>query len=123
MYAMRPTTENGQQVPHENISDVQIHRLLGFAFVVACLFPWVGPIKLGIDTQPYALILGAALCVVFALKRPIPAVLAWYAIPIVLSICYLMLADFSFVAIRSAGGYISPAALAVAAHFFYTLNT
>src|SRR5258708_28026338 len=114
MYAMRPTTENGQQVPHENISDVQIHRLLGFAFVVACLFPWVGPIKLGIDTQPYALVLGAALWVIFALKRPIPPVLAWYAIPVVLSICYLILSDFSFVAIRSAIVDISQSVLAVA---------
>jgi hypothetical protein len=113
---------NGRGVQFHHVLDIKCRHILGFLFLVACFFPWVGPIKLGTDTQPYALLFGTALCLTMAMGGRIPTLFAWYGIPVVAALAYLILANFSFPAVRGAAGYFSLAVLSIASYFFYKKN-
>ena len=116
------TVLNGHKTQFHHVLDIEYRRILGLVFLVACFFPWVGPIKLGTDIQPYALLLGIFVCLSIAMRGRIPILFAWYGIPLTAALSYLILANFSFSAIRSTGGYFSQAVLCVASYFFYKKN-
>jgi hypothetical protein len=89
-------------------------------FVITSFFPWVGLIRFGTDTQPYALLFGLLISAYFVLSGVrLPSVFLWYAVPIMMASAYLVLADFTFTAFRSIAGYVSHGVLSIAAYHYY----
>src|SRR5258705_12111669 len=112
----------GSKAQLRNVLYMDCRHILGVVFLAVCFFPWVGPIKLGTDTQPYALLLGSLICLTMAIRGRIPVLFAWYGVPLAVALAYLILANFSFHALRGVAGYFSLAVLSIASYFFYKEN-
>lgn len=69
-----------------------IHRLTSI-LLLACLFPFVTPIRFGFDSQPYALLVSFLLLVAISIRRPIMIkhVMIGFIITIILALITLLI--------------------------------
>ena len=104
------------------VLNVSVQHAAGLVFLTACFFPWIGPVTLDTSIQPYALLFGTAFCLTMTATVRVPTSFRWYALPVMTAFIYLILANFSFPALRSTAGYITQALICIAGYLFYKTN-
>src|SRR3546814_19619119 len=87
---------------------------LAVAFHLFCLFPYLAPVPLPTDTQPYALLVSGAVLLLVGLRTPIPAAILALLLPVAVALLLLPADAGNLTAWRSALAYVSLFAVAAA---------
>jgi hypothetical protein len=99
-------------------SHVQSTPVLVALYLAAVFFPYIALLPLQTDVQPYAVFL-ATLLVIWNVDRQIPRLLYALLIPPAAAIVFVILAHFSFYAVRALAGYWSLFAHATAGYLVF----
>lgn len=88
--------------------------VLAAAFHLFCLFPYLAPLPLPTDTQPYALLVAGIALLLLGLRAPVPVALLALLLPVAVAFLLLPADIGNFTAWRSALAYVSLFAIASA---------
>jgi hypothetical protein len=99
-------------------SRVQSTPVLVALYLAAVFFPYIALLPLQTDVQPYAVVL-ATLLVIWSADRRIPWLLYGLLIPPAAAIVFVIIAHFSFYAVRALVGYWSLFAHATAGYLVF----